>query len=516
MQNNYYLLRQLTIELQTQLSGAKILSCFSQNKDELIIQFGTQARDDFFIRANLRSDQSSLSFPGTYARARKNSVSLFPELLDQYVKDIRQYVNERAFSITFGENLVLLFKMHGNRSNIILFQPEKQPILFKKELTNDLLINVDELDRPIEQSVAAFQKENGHIGHLFPTFNSAMKKYIEGKINECSLEKSWLIIENFIRDLAINPEFHIIRQADKPIRLTMLEGKETYFSTNLAIEALNIFYDLTIRSQSLETEKKLIIRKINTQIKRTRAYLDKVKAKKDELINNVSLRHYADILMANLHVEANNLDQLELFNFYTEKTIVVKINPRLNLQKNAENYYRKAKNLKIEIEVIKENIKKKEDLLAKLTSELQEVENATNLKALKQNKKTKTSAGDNQPKFKQLTIDGYQVLIGKNAKQNDELTLKHAKPNDLWLHAKDVTGSHVVIKNKPGHNYPKNTIEKVAQIAAFYSKRKTDSLCPVIYTPKKFVRKRKGLPPGAVLVEKQKVILVEPKNINGD
>ncbi|RDC64187.1 uncharacterized protein AHMF7616_02798 [Adhaeribacter pallidiroseus] len=92
------------------------------------------------------------------------------------------------------------------------------------------------------------------------------------------------------------------------------------------------------------------------------------------------------------------------------------------------------------------------------------------------------------------------------------LTQQFTFKEDLWLHAKDVSGSHVVIKYQAGKTFPEPVIQKAAQLAAYYSKRKTDSLCPVLYTPKKFVRKRKGAAPGEVVVEREKVILVQPGN----
>ena len=104
----------------------------------------------------------------------------------------------------------------------------------------------------------------------------------------------------------------------------------------------------------------------------------------------------------------------------------------------------------------------------------------------------------------------FELNVGKNAKSNDHLTMKVATKNDLWLHARDVSGSHVVIKEKPGKNFPQSVIEKAAQLAAFYSKRKTDSLCPVIYTPRKFVRKIKGAMAGQVVVDKEQVVMVVP------
>ena len=113
--------------------------------------------------------------------------------------------------------------------------------------------------------------------------------------------------------------------------------------------------------------------------------------------------------------------------------------------------------------------------------------------------------------FHRFVIDGFEVLVGKSAKQNDELLQKYTWKEDLWLHAKDVTGSHVILKYQSQRDFTKDIIEKVAELAAWYSKRKSDTLCPVIFTPRKYVRKRKGSPPGAVIVEREEVILVGPQ-----
>jgi predicted ribosome quality control (RQC) complex YloA/Tae2 family protein len=92
------------------------------------------------------------------------------------------------------------------------------------------------------------------------------------------------------------------------------------------------------------------------------------------------------------------------------------------------------------------------------------------------------------------------------------LTQKYAHKDDLWLHAKDVAGSHVVIRHKAGQTIPEPVIEHAAMLAGWYSKRQHDSLCPVTVTPKKFVRKPRGARPGQVLVERERVILVKPGN----
>jgi predicted ribosome quality control (RQC) complex YloA/Tae2 family protein len=123
----------------------------------------------------------------------------------------------------------------------------------------------------------------------------------------------------------------------------------------------------------------------------------------------------------------------------------------------------------------------------------------------------KISKGKEQEElFRKFEIDDFEILVGKSAKNNDLLTQKYSYKEDLWLHARDVAGSHVLIKYKAGKIFPKQVIEKAAQLAAYYSKRKSDTLCPVIVTPKKYVRKPKGALEGQVLVEREEVLLVKP------
>jgi predicted ribosome quality control (RQC) complex YloA/Tae2 family protein len=88
--------------------------------------------------------------------------------------------------------------------------------------------------------------------------------------------------------------------------------------------------------------------------------------------------------------------------------------------------------------------------------------------------------------------------------------MKHAHKADMWLHARGVGGSHVVIRHQSGKKIPADVLEYAAQLAAHFSKGRTDSLCPVIYTERKYIRKPKGSAPGQVAVEKEKVLMVKP------
>ena len=104
------------------------------------------------------------------------------------------------------------------------------------------------------------------------------------------------------------------------------------------------------------------------------------------------------------------------------------------------------------------------------------------------------------------------MWAGKSSQNNDLLTMKHARPNDLWFHARGSGGSHVVLKSGSGKGeISKRAIEEAASIAAYYSKMKNASTVPVAMTERKYVRKPKGAPPGTVTLEREKVLFVEPR-----
>jgi predicted ribosome quality control (RQC) complex YloA/Tae2 family protein len=115
--------------------------------------------------------------------------------------------------------------------------------------------------------------------------------------------------------------------------------------------------------------------------------------------------------------------------------------------------------------------------------------------------------------FRLFTVAGdFEVWAGKNSANNDLLTMKYAKPHDLWFHARGAGGSHVVLRTAGSKAVvPKEAIVQAASIAAYYSRMRTSKLVPVTFTDRKYVRKRKGDPPGTVIVSREKVLMVEPK-----
>lgn len=518
MHNNYYFLRKLTKNLEAILKGAVISECFSQNKEELILRLEITQRS-FFIRASLVPEFTCLSFPENFNRARRNSVDLFSEIIGLRVSSIRQYRNERSFALELSENNKLLFKMHGNRSNIILFSGDDAVSLFRKNIPGDFNIKPDTLDRNIDWSYEHFISHADKIKNTYFTFGKLIWDHLDTlNFNAMSVQEKWDIIRH-ITDQLEDPVFYIT-ELKKIVHLSLIKTGNVTESHRDPIQALNIFNHKYTQTTALTREKATLIQSLHTRLTSSHNYHKKTSEKLTSLGEDNPYKLWADLIMANMHHIKQGQERVALENFYNENSpIEVRLKKELSPQKNAELYYRKAKNQDIERKYLENALIAKQREIEHLQSLRNELEQVDDLKMLRS--KAAAIAGDisngksEKPlPYHEFMHGGFRILVGRNASANDELTQKYTYKEDLWLHVKDTAGSHVVIKYQAGKKFPKDVIEKAAQLAAWNSKRKNESLCPVIVTPKKYVRKRKGDPPGAVIVEREDVILVTPAAID--
>jgi predicted ribosome quality control (RQC) complex YloA/Tae2 family protein len=517
---NYHFIKQLAPRLHSELAGKVFVEAFSQQKDELIIVFAEQEQEEelvkpFFIKATLTNSFSCLSFPEKFDRARRNSVNLFTDFAGDKIDFVRVCKNERAIQVHFESGRDLIFKLFGNRSNFIaLNEAGEATQLFNNKLVTDRNLTVASLNRDIDQSWEAFVANEGRFEPLFPTFGKLLNKYLSGKLaGKDDLAGRWAIVQEVLKELE-SSVFYITRVDNIPA-LTLFETGEIVQVLHDPLEALNAFYLAYIRLSGLDKEKADILRLLKKRIQQTDNYLENTFQKLVELESATKNDELANIIMANLHVIPERAEKAELYDFYRDQPIVIKLKKDLSAQKNAEGYYRKAKNEKIELDRLNDSLAAREADRKQLQEHLEHIESIESLRDLRAYiKSNKLEQGSAAPViddlFKRVDFMGYTILIGRNAKNSDVLT-KQAHKEDLWLHAKDVTGSHVVVKNQPGRKYPAPVIERAAELAAFYSKRKNDSLCPVIVTPKKFVRKPKGLPDGLVLIDKEDIVMVVAK-----
>jgi predicted ribosome quality control (RQC) complex YloA/Tae2 family protein len=513
LHNNYYFLRQLSDSLNTKLQGFTIVSCFSQNKEELILELN-DSNESFFIKASLQPSFCCLSFPSTFSRAKKNSIDLFQEVELKKVVQVRQFSNERSFAFELESRFTLLFKMHGNLSNLVLFREEEVIGIFRNQFLEDFTIKLSELDRTIDWSKESFVANNHLLAKTYFTLGKETCQLLETSFAKMTtINEKWEFFQHTLNQLTHPAHFSIVERNGK-VALTLLPTDHTLAQFTDPIKAITDFFHRYTSKQSFADEKARRSKEIIEALKRAESYIKKNQQKLDEITHDQQYQRWADLIMANMQLVKIGMKNVLLTDFYSGAAIDIKLKPELNAQQNAQVFYRKAKNQQIEINKLRESIQSKQNQWEQLKSKQLEINAATDFKLLKPlyaKEAKKTTGNVKQLPYHVFEHQGFQIWVGKNAEANDELTLKHSFKEDLWLHAKDVPGSHVLVKYQSGKNFPKDVIERAAELAAYNSKRKTDTLCPVAFTPKKYVRKRKGDPAGAVVVEKEDVVLVRPR-----
>jgi len=514
MHNNFYFLRQLSKALEKILVGCVVSECFSQNKDELIIRLETH-NQPFFIKASLEPSFSCLTFPPDFHRARKNSIDLFPNLIGHRVASIRQFQNERSFALEMDSNTTLLFKMHGNRSNIILFKNHSIDEVFRNNIDADSTIDISTLDRSIDWRYENLVANEATLQSCYFTFGKLIWKVLTDQhVETKSTKEKWTMIQQVIHEIE-NPTYYIT-EVEGSLYLSLLRYGAIKKEFNDPIHAVNDFYYTYTHTLAFTKEKSAALSILRNTIHAGENYYEKTLHKLEEVEHNNNYKMWADLIMANLHQLKTGEEKTTLQNFYTNQPTTIKLKKELSPQKNAEVYYRKAKNQHLEIARLQQALAIKTKEIEKLRSQLLQLESTDTLKSLRIVINSFGLLNERKQEaeplpFHEFVHNGFKIWVGKNAKSNDALTLRYSYKDDLWLHAKDVAGSHVLIKYQSGKTFPKDVIARAAQLAAYNSKRKTETLCPVSVTSKKFVRKRKGDPAGAVVVEREEVILVEPK-----
>lgn len=307
--------------------------------------------------------------------------------------------------------------------------------------------------------------------------------------------------------------------------ITMFEDCKRQHGT--PSEILDKFFTAVRLLDRFNGEKQSLKTILKREIKRLekKKELQARSAKEAEKAENY--RIYGELLMANLHRLAKGMDEIAVENFYDPegKAITIPLDRGLSPSENAQAYfkkYTKAKNTRNE--ALKQAQKSKEEL-EYLKGVLLAVEQSTtlsNLEEIKQelaeqgylrneNKKIKNKKQE-KPESSPMSFissDGFTILVGRNNKQNDRLTMKIASDKDIWLHTKDIPGSHVIIKAE-NSRVPKNTIYEAAVLAAYYSQARHSENVPVDYTRRKNVKKPRGAKPGYVIYEQQRTAVVNP------
>lgn len=352
MYNSYYFLKQVSKLLEAQLHGFTLVSCFSQTRDELVIEFN-DAQRSFFIRASLLPELCCVTFPSRFNRARKNSVDLFSPLLMQKVTGIRQFSNERSFQIHLTNDYSLLFKMHGRQSNVLLLVNDNVKDLFRTNLKSDLALSPDSLDRELPWTREYFDTSKDQKTAYF-TFGKEIWTYLQQKgFDKSDGNHQWdLLLET--HQLLEDPSYYIISDRGKRY-FSLLEFGRTIRKFDNPFEAVNDFVSTSSAEQAFDKEKSALASSLHSRSKKAAEYIERSNEKLEQLLLDDHYQVWGDLVMANLVRIKQGDSQVEVENLYDNNALlVIKLNRQLSAQRNAEVFYRKAKNRSLEVEKLRD------------------------------------------------------------------------------------------------------------------------------------------------------------------
>ncbi len=301
--------------------------------------------------------------------------------------------------------------------------------------------------------------------------------------------------------------------------LNLYEKKESIDSLSKLVESF--YHNNSLRdriNQKASGFKKILTTKLN---RLTNKYL----AMNDELLNNQSkedLKIFADLLSINIYKIEKGMKKISVENIYDNmKEIEISLDERKSPRENIEAYYKKYKKLKTADEIIKAELPKIEEEIKYIKQILETIEIITELNELseieeelislgyiRKSKKNKQKLEKSKP-YVFETDSGALIYVGKNNLQNENLTLKFANKNDIFFHAQDVPGSHVILR---GANLTENDYKIAGFLAGYYSYFKNEGYANVDYTEKKHIRKAKGTGLGMVYYDNYKTLFIDFKD----
>ena len=286
-------------------------------------------------------------------------------------------------------------------------------------------------------------------------------------------------------------------------------------------EALDKYYIELEAKARFKSRSSAAIRQINSEITRREKLIERLHSDLEAHGDAERWKRYGDLLLANLATAHRRGDKVVVTDYFEYDTpqIEIEADENLSLTQAAVKYFKRYTKAQNAVGEIQRRLEVVENEMKGLRAKLAETENAAaeydesyfaeEIPArLRKKKKKEKDEFNGARKF--TSSDGFEILVGKRATDNDYLTFRIAGSLDLWLHTAEYSGSHVVVRNPNRMEIPQKTLLEAAQLAAFYSSGKSQPKAAVHYTQKKFVNKPRGAAPGLVRLASFKTILVEP------
>lgn len=549
----------MTNELQETLTGGRISKIHQPYKHELI----------FHIRSKGKNHKLLLSAHPSYARVqltehhddnpseppmfcmllRKHLEGGFIERFEQIGLDrvIVLHVRSRN-EIGDEQTRKLYIEIMGRHSNLILVEDETEQIIDGlKHLSpsvnsyRTVLPGHQYLLPPAQQKLNPFDvtkedilkhlrfQEGKIANQIVDTFSGVSPLFAKEAVHRAGLANQETIPSTLLE------MFQLIQAHSFTPQLTRKDGKEYFYLLELQhvdgdmktfdslSELLDRFYFGKAERDRVKQQAADLERFVVNEKKKNENKLKKLTRTLEESQNAHKYQLYGELLTANIYAIKKGDKEATVINYYDEEggEITIPLKTNKTPSENAQAYFTKYQKAKNAVEAVNEQIERTHEEIVYFDELIQQLSSASpkDLEEIREElvegKYLRPKQKRNAKKKKQSAIQleayessqGVPILVGKNNKQNEYLTTKAAARDDIWLHTKDIPGSHVVIRHKAPDE---QTLLEAAQIAAYFSKAKESSSVPVDYTKIRHVKKPNGAKPGFVTYDQQQTLFVTP------
>ncbi len=463
-------------------------------------------------------------------------------LLNASLSNIEQLGFDRILKFHFSKlnelgeikNYFLYFEIMGKHSNIIFTDEENKIISLLKKFSleeNSLRIlfpGAEYVQPVVEKKISPLEIEST----IFEDYleNSNVFHKVEG-LGKRTLEfiHSYDDLKKILND-KIAPKIYF--KEDVPVFASVLNIEPKAWDSvkeykNFS-EMVNTYIKMCSLSNSYNLLKTRLISSVQKEVKKTEKIILNIEKDIVLMSDHEKYKNIGDILASVLYSIKRGDNSVKAYDFYENKEIIIPLDPLLNPQGNLNKVYKKASKMKRGLEISRERLISFNQKIIYLESVLSFIEKSSDLKGLKNiedelisekiiKPKGKTLKNKNKNKdsenYGTVVINEKTVYFGRNNKENDFLTFKFARKDDIWFHVKDIPGSHFIVK-KEDFSEDDSFVEKVALYAAFYSKASKGDKVTVEYTEKKNLNKPKGAPLGFVTYNTAKTVtVIVPKSL---
>ncbi|EPV38643.1 NFACT RNA binding domain-containing protein [Streptococcus sp. R4] len=534
-----FFLHHLTNELQEQIEKGRIQKVNQPFDHELVLT----------IRNNRRNYKLLLSAHPVFGRIQTTEANFqnpqnpntFTMIMRKYlqgavIETIQQIENDRILEIVvsnkneIGDHIkaTLVVEIMGKHSNIILIDKNEHKIIesikhvgFSQNSYRTILPGSTYIAPPKTKAINPFDISDQTLFELLQTNDLSPKnlqQLLQGLGRDTALELSHCLKDNKLNDFRqfFSREYYPSLTEKSFSAVQFSSSHETFQSLG---QLLDYYYQEKAEKDRIAQQASDLIHRVQSELEKN---IKKLAKQQDELLateNAEEFRQKGELLTTYLSMVPNNQDVVVLDNYYTNQTIEISLDRALTPNQNAQRYFKKYQKLKEAVKHLKGIIS---DTVNTITY-LESVETSLNHASMEdindireelvETGFIKRRAHDKQHKRKKpeqyLASDGKTIImVGRNNLQNDELTFKMARKGELWFHAKDIPGSHVLIRDNLN---PSDEVKTdAAELAAYYSKARLSNLVQVDMIEAKKLNKPSGTKPGFVTYTGQKTLRVTP------